>query len=514
MSRKPVAAAEMMTDCVATVVEALEGRQLFAAVPPTAWEQYAVELINRARANPVAEAASYNTYEDSEGNIFNGQLNEGLPNGTISTAAKQPLAINLFITDAARTHAQWMVDNDTFSHTGAGGSNAGTRINAAGYTSANSWGENLAVNWSSSGFVETDTVLDQHRNLFTDMPISDRGHRVNMMEASRNEIGVGIATGAWNYPNYGILDSYAQSAKTASDGSIFLTGVAYTDAVTDDNFYTPGEGLGSIAITATRVSDGAVFTTSTWSSGGYSLELTAGTYNVKAVGAGLGGTIYNNNVVVGSQNVKRDFVVGQTSDPIPETEIFARVTDRVLVVTGTPLGDLIGVSSNGIRYAATMNGSTLTYRVSLVDEVAILGNAGNDTIIIGANVLKTYIEGGEGKDHITGGAGADYITAGTQNDWVDGGAGDDTIVTAGGNDIIYGGDGHDRIYAGAGNDTVDAGAGNDRVYGGDGDDLLAGAVGRDVLYGELGADTLHGGRHTDYSDNEPEDTRISIEVLA
>jgi Ca2+-binding RTX toxin-like protein len=308
-----------------------------------------------------------------------------------------------------------------------------------------------------------------------------------MMEPTRNEVGVGIATGDWNYPGYGILDSYAQSAETATDGSIFLTGVAYTDAVANDDFYTPGEGLAGIVITATRLSDNAIFTASTWASGGYSLELTAGTYNVKATGAGLGATIYNNNVVIGTQNVKRDFVVGQTSDPIPETEIFAKVTDRVLVVTGTTLADIIGVSSNGVRYAATMNGSTLTYRVTLIDQVAVLGNEGNDTIVIGDNVLFTYIEGGEGKDHITGGAGGDYITAGTQNDWVNGAGGDDTLVTAGGNDFIY---------------------------GGDGDDLLAGAVGRDVLYGEIGADVLNGGRHTDYSDNEPDDTRISIEVLA
>lgn len=504
-------AREILSSAVA--LEVLESRQLFAVATPTAWEQYAVELINRARANPTAEAASYSGWTDDNGNTFNGQLNEGLPAGTISTATKQPLAINPYLTDAARKHSQWMVDNDTFSHTGAGGSDGGDRITAAGYT-WNSWGENLAVNWSSDGFVDTQLVEDQHRNLFTDMPISNRGHRTNMMEATRNEVGVGIAKGDWNYPGYGILDSFAQSAETARNGRFFLTGVAYTDGVTDNNFYTPGEGLGGITITATRLSDSAVFTTNTWNSGGYSLELTAGTYNVKAAGPGLGATIYNNNVAIGSQNVKRDFVVGQTSDPIPETEIFAKITSRVLVVTGTPLADVIGVSNNGVRYVATLNGASLSYRSTLIDNVAVLALAGNDYVVIGNGVLKSYVEGGEGKDHLVGGAGADSLYGGLQNDWVEGNGGDDLIVTAGGNDLIYGGDGHDKIYAGGGNDTVDAGAGNDRVYGGDGDDLLAGAVGRDVLYGELGRDTLNGGKHSDYSDNDPDDTRISIEVLA
>jgi hypothetical protein len=66
----------------------------------------------------------------------------------------------------------------------------------------------------------------------------------------------------------------------------FLCGVAYTDAVKDDNFYTPGEGLQNISITATRVSDGQVFSTVTWNAGAYRLQLDAGTYNVVGTGTG------------------------------------------------------------------------------------------------------------------------------------------------------------------------------------------------------------------------------------
>ena len=38
-------------------IEAIERRVLLAAVVPTDYEQYMIELINRARANPGAEAA-------------------------------------------------------------------------------------------------------------------------------------------------------------------------------------------------------------------------------------------------------------------------------------------------------------------------------------------------------------------------------------------------------------------------------------------------------------------------
>ena len=50
---------------------------------PTAFEQYFLELVNRARLDPAAEAARLGI-----------GLNDGLAAGTITTAAKAPLAFN------------------------------------------------------------------------------------------------------------------------------------------------------------------------------------------------------------------------------------------------------------------------------------------------------------------------------------------------------------------------------------------------------------------------------------
>jgi len=50
----------MSRPALAAAVEKLETRRLLSVVYPTAYEQYAVELINRARANPTAEATRYN----------------------------------------------------------------------------------------------------------------------------------------------------------------------------------------------------------------------------------------------------------------------------------------------------------------------------------------------------------------------------------------------------------------------------------------------------------------------
>lgn len=281
-------------------IEPLEPRRLFTAATPTDLEQYMVELINRARANPSAEAARYGI-----------ALNEGLAAGTISTAPKQPLAINRFLTDGARKHSQWMIDTDTFSHTGSGGSQPDGRMSAAGYSFVSpwSWGENIAWRSFSGGTSPTASLLAQlHQDLFVDTGIADRGHRTNLMSNDFREVGAGFTSGQFQMWNAGMLTT--DFAKTA--GSPFLTGVAYQDTVTDDDFYTPGEGLAGVTITARRRSDNATFSTTTFSSGGYSLALAAGTYDVTASGGALAHSISVASVAIGSQNIKTDFVPDAT----------------------------------------------------------------------------------------------------------------------------------------------------------------------------------------------------------
>lgn len=531
--------------------ERLESRQLWSAVYPTAVEQYMVELLNRARANPNAEAALHHGFIDTEGNRFNGQLNEGLASGTISSASKQPLAVNPYLTDAARTHSQWMIDADTYSHTGSGGSNPGQRMSAAGYSNATTWGENIAINWSSGTLDPATTVFRQHQNLFTDMTIVGRGHRLNMMNALFKEVGVGVATGPWVVGGKS-WNALAGTQNFAANNNTYLTGVAYRDNVVVDQFYSVGEGLGGVTVRATRVTDNAVFTTTTWASGGYSLALPAGTYNIQASGGGLASTIYYNAVTIGNQNVKRDFVYGQTadsepnpstpnphapdpstptepstpSDPLPpdtpispqtpakpETPDFARLVGRTLVIQGTEGDDQITIFRKNTTYFAIRNAQTMVFERSLIDVIAVKSKSGNDLVTIGRGVWATYLEGGDGRDTILGGAGPDTIYGNAQPDSLDGGPGDDLIVGAGGHDLINGADGNDRIYGNAGNDTIDAGIGNDRIFGGQDDDWIHAGSGRDTLFGQAGRDTLIGGSHTDYSDNDPLDQRIAIEIL-
>lgn len=281
--------------CAPVFVEPLESRRLLSAAGPTAQEQYVLELINRGRADPTAEAARYHT-----------DLNEGLAPGTITSDAKQPLTFNQALLDSADGHSQWMLQSQLFSHTGANGSSPDQRMVAAGYTLAPpyEWAENIA--WQSqvsATDISTDTLDAIHQNLYVDTPEVDRGHRLNLMDPNLKEVGVGLELGPFiGYNAVMQTEDYAYSGTQS-----FLTGVAYSDTVTADHFYTVGEGLGGITVTAKRASDGAVFSTTTWASGGYSLALAPGTYTVTATGASLHGTVTDSNVVIGAQNVEADF---------------------------------------------------------------------------------------------------------------------------------------------------------------------------------------------------------------
>lgn len=260
------------------------------------YEQYLVELVNRARSDPGAEAALYGI-----------ALNEGLAAGTITDTPKQPLAINPYLMDSAEGHSQWMMDNASLTHAGAGGSQPDERMEDAGYVFVppSSWGENIGVFQQKPDPPEpVSTTATLHEQLFVDSGVAGRGHRLNILKADFKEIGTGIVTGNWDsWKAVDCTEDFAYSA-----GNSFFTGVAYDDSlVTNNDFYTPGEQIPDVWIVATRQSDGAVYKTQTWDSGGYSLQVPAGTYTVVGINPALGGTVTHTGVVIGTENVKLDF---------------------------------------------------------------------------------------------------------------------------------------------------------------------------------------------------------------
>lgn len=479
-------------------LDVLEPRTLLAAVQPTAQDQYMIELINRARANPGTEAARYGLAD----------LNEGLSAGTISADAKQPLAVNPYITDAAQKFAQDLLSKGYFSHIGQDGSTPETRLAAAGYAQPS--GTSVLENVGMVMTFYPDKAERLHRTLFLDYTnlYGGRGHRVNMLNPALKEVGAGFANGDWNFNGASYSDAYIATINfAAKPGASFLTGVAFTDQLTGDNFYTAGEGMSGVTVTARRYSDGKVFKTTTLNAGGYSLQLDAGAYRVYASGGSLSGTIDYGAVSIGSSNVKVDFkpsMVNSTvtppsqDDTPPSSTPFAVLSGGVLSVNGTAGDDVLSMSVSGNILTASLVGSTpQTFNLSEISSIQISTGEGNDIITINTGVGAVYVNAGAGNDRIDGAEGNDTLTGAAGKDTIFGGAGDDRINGGLHNDSLSGDDGADRIYGNEGNDYLYGVAGVDRIWGGDGDDFIFGGSSNDKLFGEAGNDSIDGGNQND-----------------
>jgi Ca2+-binding RTX toxin-like protein len=234
-----------------------------------------------------------------------------------------------------------------------------------------------------------------------------------------------------------------------------------------------------------------VYSTVSWDSGGYSLQVPAGTYRMVFSGGDLPAPVVRENVVVGSANVLQDVnatgVVG-----IPTLN-----TLGTLLITGTAGNDRITVENLADRVRVTLNSATWDLLRKGVKRIEVHGGTGNDTIDIGPALPAARLYGDDGNDTISGGAGNDRIWSGFGDDMVDGRAGRDLLCGEDGADSLLGGDGSDTIYAGAGPDTLRGGAGSDKLRGEDGDDRIEGENGNDRITGGPGSDILIGGAGND-----------------
>lgn len=109
-----------------------------------------------------------------------------------------PLKLELRLNDAAEFHSDWMLDTDTFSHTGINGSNPGDRMRDADFQFSGSWtwGENVAWQSSRGAAGYEDDVANLHTSL-----MNSPGHRANIMNPNFELIGIGVEIGdysGWN----------------------------------------------------------------------------------------------------------------------------------------------------------------------------------------------------------------------------------------------------------------------------------------------------------------------------
>ena len=401
----------------------------------SAAEQLLIELINRARLDPQAEADRY----------LGGDLNQGIGAGTLTNFTRQPLAGNDALNRAADAHSQHMLNVNMFEHTGIGDGTPGSRATGQGY-GTNQVSENISARFENPTIDLNAAILENHRGLFQ----SPTGHRQNMLNNNDREVGVGQQGGPYFFQGQTWQTSMVTEKFSSFSNDIFLTGVFYNDT-NNDNFYSIGEAVGNQTVTMGAMN--AV----TAAAGGYQIDVgnTTGFQNVMYANV-------NVNLEFTGQNVKFDIVDGAS----------VYTSTNINIVSGVNMVQLLGLNN-----------------------LAINGGAGNE--ILNGNSGNNYINGGVGTDLMTGGAGNDTYTIDNLNDVIveQAGGGDDAVYSF--NDAALSGNIETLILAptaqnaisgfGDGNvnqifgnefNNVIYGRGNvDRLGGGAGDDIFVMAMG-------------------------------------
>ena len=247
-----------------------------------------LELVNRTRANPAAEAARFGI-----------DLNAGLAPGTISTAAKPPLAFHPKLILSSRSHSQWMLANNIFDHTGVNNSTSDQRMADAGYVFSGTFSSGENISWGgTSGTVEpVSMTLDRHKGLFL-----SPSHRTNICGKNFKEIGLGIQEG--RFGGFNALMATQNFASSDAHSDPWLLGVVFKDA-NDNGIYDAGEGISGATVTP----DNGTWDAVTSESGGYAMPDTgSGSMNVTFSGGGLSEPVTLSVQRTGS-NVKLDLVL-------------------------------------------------------------------------------------------------------------------------------------------------------------------------------------------------------------
>ncbi|KUJ78239.1 CAP domain-containing protein [Ruegeria profundi] len=115
-----------------------------------------------------------------------------LINAERAQAGLPPVRLELNLNEAAEDHSQWMLNTDTFSHTGQGGSSPSQRMDAAGFDFAGSWRATENIAWQSIRGAPglSDDVENLHNSL-----MNSPGHRANILDPNVTVVGIGIEVG-------------------------------------------------------------------------------------------------------------------------------------------------------------------------------------------------------------------------------------------------------------------------------------------------------------------------------
>ncbi len=295
---------------------------------PTPYEQLHLELINRARANPLEEAARTGI-----------DLMEGVPSGLLTSDPKPPLAMSAKLIAAAREHTVDMLMHNYFSHDSLDGKSPFQRMSEIGYSYTLA-GENIAFMSSSRPRLMEEATEELHEILFVDENFPNRTHRTTLLDPNLKEAGIGIQSD--DYETGGIYFPYAYMVTcdfgARSNMPSILTGVVIDDR-DGDAFYDVGEGIKGVEI----VVEGLAEHFHTADSGGYGIPLWPSNYSVTFIHEQLGRV--ERTIEIGSENVKLDIFKTDFSREQQQNEIFFNV-NKTWITKGDNL--LVSVDVSGI----------------------------------------------------------------------------------------------------------------------------------------------------------------------
>ncbi|PCJ57296.1 MAG: hypothetical protein COA79_16460 [Planctomycetota bacterium] len=283
---------------------------------PTSEEVYSLELLNRFRMNPNAEAEiiapggkrgpGISSWIKVDFKMFYDEL--------MALKPVHPLVMNLALLKAARRHSHYQIKNgqghvETPGKAGFVAKGFSQRCKLAGYTGGPG-GENCFNSSKSAYFGHIGFIIDWGKGGPGGMQ-PGRGHRANMMKAKFNEVGIS----ALPYSGKFSITHNLGRGKSAR----YAGGVIYRDK-NKNGFYDVGEGVGNVKI---KSHDGKSETFS-WKSGGYALGLNS-TGKLKLI-ASLNGVSYEKEFDAGSHTVKFDWSIPQEQDLIKIKELLKNIS--------------------------------------------------------------------------------------------------------------------------------------------------------------------------------------------
>jgi hypothetical protein len=289
--------------------EPAQQQSVYSHGNPTNEEQYELELVNRARANPVAEGNILSTTTDQtisfKYTYFGSPSRAKVKSDFLTYTVKPPLAFNGSLITAARSHDVDMFNHNYQGHQGTDGSWPQDRARTAGY-SGSYVGENVAAYSVSTWDAEASFLIDFGND-------STLGHRKNILDIGLpglyTEIGIGIVDSGTGFNNNDVgpmivTDDFGDRGQT------FVLGVVYNDA-NHNGFYDQGEGLSGVTIKPSSGSYSAV----TSASGGYAFPVSGSqSFTITASGGGLQSPI-SKTVDFTGENLKVDFTTAMTGIP-------------------------------------------------------------------------------------------------------------------------------------------------------------------------------------------------------